>query len=684
MSLKALFAFFLISLIGVAAIASVPLAGPTGDDSDRLGVSPESSSPRNWEIPPFAACFHPEFPPSPEIMAMVHEAMSGARPAFNAVDRWSGFVGEPISLTWSFVPDGVSIPSNGGFDNGGNAAGSNLFSRMDTLFGAANRAVWIAQFEACFARWSFLSGVSFTRVQNGSNPWDDGAMWGSGNSATRGHIRIAMRNIDGGNGILAYNAYPDNGDMLIDSSEGWASTSGTYRFLRNTVMHETGHALGFDHVCPGNGTKLMEPLLNTGFDGLREDEVRGAHFFYGDPNEPNNTSTTTTMMGELTPGVAVNLGTITGASIPGAANLSIDDDGDQDWYRFSVAQPRLVNITVTPVGTTYQDVDQNPNGSCQTSGNNLNALTTANLRFEVSSSSGSTVWRTIDATAAGFAETVTGVLVGPAGNFNVRVSENGIPTETQLYRMTVTAQSVNLLVGATDGTFPGGVRVSWTVIPDATGYEVRRNTANTILGATLVYSGTTALFDDLTATPGVTYYYFVRAQQLGSTVYRDLSPTGESGFAPGLPNNPPVANAGADQSVTDADNNLSESVTLNGSLSSDSDGTITNYRWTEGPTQLATGGSNTAVVSLGVGVHTITLTVTDDDTATATDTVVVTVNAGEPPACASDWDADGDSDSDDIVLFFNDWDNGEGDVDGDGDSDSDDIVTFFGAFEAGC
>ena len=55
MSLKALFAFFLISLIGVAAIASVPLAGPTGDDSDRLGVSPESSSPRNWEIPPFRA-----------------------------------------------------------------------------------------------------------------------------------------------------------------------------------------------------------------------------------------------------------------------------------------------------------------------------------------------------------------------------------------------------------------------------------------------------------------------------------------------------------------------------------------------------------------------------------------------------------------------------------------------------
>ena len=607
-------------------------------ETEVLEVSPESSSPRNWHVPPFAACFHAEFPPPLEVIAAVNEAMMAVQPAFNAQDRWTGFAGEPITLTWSFVPDGLSIPSNGGFDNGGNAGASNLFSRMDTLFGAANR----------------------------------------------GQIRISMRNVDGGNGILAYNNLPDNGDMVIDSSEGWGSASGTYRFLRNTVMHELGHGLGFLHVCPGDGTKLMEPLLNTGFDGPRQDEVRGVQFFYGDPNEPNNAFGTATLGGALTPGTTVNLGTITGASIPGAANLSIDDDGDVDWYRFSVDAPQLLTVTVTPVGTSYLDLNQNANGSCQTSGTALNALATANLRLDIYNSNGSSLWRSVDLTAAGVAETVSGVLVSPSGNFHVRVSETGTPTETQLYRLAVLAQTTLITVNATDGTFSGGVRVSWTAIPDATNYELRRNTVNSVVGTALIYSGTTPLFDDLSATPGVTYYYFVRAQQTGSTAFRDLAATGEAGFAPLPPNNPPVANAGPDQTVTDIDNSGTESVTLDGSLSSDSDGTIANYRWVEGATELANGPSSTAVVALGLGVHTITLTVTDDDMSTATDTVVVAVNEGAPPACISDWDGDGDSDSDDIVLFFDDWDQGEGDADGDGDSDSDDIGVYFAAFEAGC
>ena len=87
----------------------------------------------------------------------------------------------------------------------------------------------------------------------------------------------------------------------------------------------------------------------------------------------------------------------------------------------------------------------------------------------------------------------------------------------------------------------------------------------------------------------------------------------------------PTADAGPDQTVTDADNNGSESVTLDGSASSDSDGTITSYVWTENSTQIATGATPT--VDLAVGTHTITLTVTDDDGLTATDEVVITVNA---------------------------------------------------------
>jgi subtilisin family serine protease/subtilase family serine protease len=85
----------------------------------------------------------------------------------------------------------------------------------------------------------------------------------------------------------------------------------------------------------------------------------------------------------------------------------------------------------------------------------------------------------------------------------------------------------------------------------------------------------------------------------------------------------PVARAGADQTVTDANGNGAEVVVLDGSGSSDPDGTIVSYSWREGGTQIATG--VTASVSLAAGVHTITLEVTDDDGNTASDTVVVTV-----------------------------------------------------------
>jgi len=89
-------------------------------------------------------------------------------------------------------------------------------------------------------------------------------------------------------------------------------------------------------------------------------------------------------------------------------------------------------------------------------------------------------------------------------------------------------------------------------------------------------------------------------------------------------NVPPVANAGVDRVVNDVDGDGSQGVTLNGSASSDPDGSINSYVWEEGTVQIATGATPT--ISLAVGVHTITLTVTDNQGASATDALVVTVN----------------------------------------------------------
>ena len=110
----------------------------------------------------------------------------------------------------------------------------------------------------------------------------------------------------------------------------------------------------------------------------------------------------------------------------------------------------------------------------------------------------------------------------------------------------------------------------------------------------------------------------------------------------------PTAEAGADQSVASG-----SVVTLDGSGSTDDDGTIATYAWTR------TGGTGSASVTLsdaaaqqptftadtlgsndGAVTHIFTLTVTDDDGATASDTVTITVtppdNAAPTAGAGSD------------------------------------------------
>ena len=93
--------------------------------------------------------------------------------------------------------------------------------------------------------------------------------------------------------------------------------------------------------------------------------------------------------------------------------------------------------------------------------------------------------------------------------------------------------------------------------------------------------------------------------------------------------NAPVANAGADQTVDESD-----LVTLDGSASTDSDGTISAYLWTQtaGPAVVITNATQavaTFTAPAAPASLTFQLQVTDNDAATDTDTVVITVNA--PP-----------------------------------------------------
>ncbi|MBC8375095.1 MAG: T9SS type A sorting domain-containing protein [FCB group bacterium] len=90
----------------------------------------------------------------------------------------------------------------------------------------------------------------------------------------------------------------------------------------------------------------------------------------------------------------------------------------------------------------------------------------------------------------------------------------------------------------------------------------------------------------------------------------------------------PSAYAGEDQMVIDMDGNGLESIALDGSASTDSDGDIVSYSWSEAGTELATGEQIT--LELDIGVHLITLTVTDNDGGQGTDALTVRVNRNLP------------------------------------------------------
>ncbi len=99
-------------------------------------------------------------------------------------------------------------------------------------------------------------------------------------------------------------------------------------------------------------------------------------------------------------------------------------------------------------------------------------------------------------------------------------------------------------------------------------------------------------------------------------------------------NQPPIANAGSGKTITLPTN----TVTLDGSLSSDPDGNISSYSWSQisGPSSAVVTGNTLSVATatgLIAGVYTFQLTVTDNSGASANASVKITVVASgaQPP-----------------------------------------------------
>ncbi len=384
---------------------------------------------------------------------------SGSRPNGN---------GTPATITWSIVPDGTKLTKASGIGS----STSNLISFMNTTFGGnpaqTNLTLqpWFHLFTDSLGRWAQLGGVNYVY-----EPHDDKVLLPSSNGllGVRGDIRIGGYNIDGASGTLAFTYLPPSGsDMVIDTGDGtfFSDPTTNHINLRNTVMHELGHSFGLEHVASTTSNLLMEPIIDTSFDGPQLDEVRGVQFFFGDANEKsnggagNNTPAHATSLGAISPGGTKTIGAaanIATQAISATATdfVSISNANDIDYYSFSVAGPTTLAATLTPRGGVFTQGSADDN-EIPTS---FNANARSDLALTLFSTNGTTTLATANSNPAGVVESIANLLLPTAGTYFAQIT--GADDTIQLYQLSLTATPILLGDYNQDGVVDAADYVVW-------------------------------------------------------------------------------------------------------------------------------------------------------------------------------------------------------------------------------
>ena len=376
--------------------------------------------------------------------------------------------GDSITLTYGFVADGTPVAANGLPDEN-----SSLVAFLDAGFGETTTSAdltqrsWFPIFEETFDRYAAISGLNFAYEPNDDGARVDGVVSNFndlGSLNTVADVRIGGRSIDGqsGTNALAFNYFPIAGDMVLDTDNIVLFGSDTLAF-RNVIAHEFGHGLGIEHPLSNSEDFLLEPFLNTAFNGPQHSDILALHRGYGDFLEGgsgNDNVNNATFLGNIDVFSGIGLdGDNTDVAITDEDFISIDGTSDVDVFSFSVTQTGILSIDLIPLGYEYDIAEQAADGTADESTRvDVNTAALNDLEFVLLDQDGTTVLGSGNSSGIGLVESLNNVSLA-AGTYFIEVS--GDDDRAQFYSLTsdfvVTAIPepssllVTLLIGAACG-----------------------------------------------------------------------------------------------------------------------------------------------------------------------------------------------------------------------------------------
>ena len=327
--------------------------------------------------------------------------------------------GDPTTLTWSIVGDGLSVESQN----------SNLVSYLDGLYGTAagtdlTQRPWFATLADQFDNLAAKTGLTFQYLP------DDGATW-TDDLATSGHGDIRLAGYDLGTvGELGRAELPVwGGDILLDTANTSFANPNT---LGTVLQHELGHSLGLLHVSVQGHSVLM----NTGSlppAGPQFDDLYALTRLYGDAYESpagNDTLAQATALGTLTPSSPLAIGTDAADQTILREEYSfatIDSDEDVDYYRFEIDGPGMVSVSLSPRGPTYTYTPEN------LSARTVNASALSDLQMRMIDATTGRPLATVNQGAIGASESLSQFMLPAAGSYAIEVT--GSEDDNQFYEL---------------------------------------------------------------------------------------------------------------------------------------------------------------------------------------------------------------------------------------------------------